>query len=975
MQTQSITVSTKDSTKSWEPGTISGGVEISGGRSSLIWRQVLIITFIGYVSTVTTQEIPPGFLSIDCGSNESYTDSAGIYWETDDKYVSTGSNVNIALDNTPTYPFFNEQQVGTARIFNIERSRNCYVLPVISGNTYLVRTTFFYGNVTDGTYVVSFDLYKDNTYISDYIYDSASSYYTIFYDEVIYSAPRDTLNLCIIGSQGPSFISALELRLLAPNMFASAVSSTLNQFLSIYDRGNCGYNGIDADTAFWRYPADPFDHMWTVPYLPDFNVTSINNTKLASSSNYSALPDQPPLSVMEDAWVDNNANGIVLLNITTTTKIGKFYSAAYFQELDVNASATDARGMDYYINGLLIQSFNVSNAPLEIYLTPDIKADYLDIAFTKAAWSSLPPTLNAYELYILMPFNISATFVDDVTAIQGLQDHFNLTDWTGDPCLPAPFDWLTCNSDVTPRVVQLNLASRMLQGNIPSLIFSLTELTDLSLNNNSFNGPIPDFSELVHLETIDFKNNFLTGGVPSFLGSAFPNLTELHLDYNNLSGPLPSDLLTKPGLSFTYSNNSGLFIPASTSKKVRIGAIVGGILGGIAGLAVVSAILYMLITRKRRARAAILKSIQRAEFPCESEFGKLRKALAGSMTLLTLQEVSNATKKFSKKIGEGSYGPVYWGRLPDGKEVAVKMKSKDSRQGADEFYNEVELLSRIHHRNLVSLVGFCEEGNQQILVYVYVPNGTLGDHLYGENANKSLDWIMRLDIALNAARGLEYLHTDCQPRIIHRDVKSSNILLDDNMIAKVADFGISKQAPEGMFTSVDTLLKGTFGYMDPEYFNTHRLTHKSDVYSFGVVLLEIISGRHPYFAELPDGTSGTLIQWVRSAVNYGSPLDIVDEKLNGEFNHDSMKKLILLAISCIDPQTERRPEMTQIVRVITEAIELEPLFSKAILSTNGSFAVGKDVNKGVENEDSRDNSAITLDSLPGSGPSTFLAPR
>ncbi|CAM6085411.1 unnamed protein product [Calypogeia fissa] len=231
------------------------------------------------------------------------------------------------------------------------------------------------------------------------------------------------------------------------------------------------------------------------------------------------------------------------------------------------------------------------------------------------------------------------------------------------------------------------------------------------------------------------------------------------------------------------------------------------------------------------------------------------------MSSLSLQEVSNATKKFFRKSGEGSFGLVYNGKLPNGQEVAVKVKSTDSRQGVTEFLNEVELLSRIHHRNLVSLVGFCEEGNQQIIIYVCVSNGTLRDHLYGDKTRKPLNWRTRLDIALNTARGIEYLHTECNPRIIHRDVKSSNILLDKNMVAKVCDFGISKQTPEGIFSGVDTLLKGTLGYFDPEYFISQRLTQKSYVYIFGVVVLEIISGRHPQVLDLPDGSSGTLTQW------------------------------------------------------------------------------------------------------------------
>jgi serine/threonine protein kinase len=176
-------------------------------------------------------------------------------------------------------------------------------------------------------------------------------------------------------------------------------------------------------------------------------------------------------------------------------------------------------------------------------------------------------------------------------------------------------------------------------------------------------------------------------------------------------------------------------------------------------------------------------------------------------------------------------------------------------------------------------------------------------------------------------------------------VKTSNILIDENMVAKVADFGISKQTPEGIFSGVDTLLKGTPGYFDPEYFITQRLTQKSDVYSFGVVLLELISGRHPHVADLPDGTSGTILQWVRSSVDNERLLDIVDPSLKGEFNLESMIKVISLAIRCIELVSAPRPDMKQVVRVITEAIELEVLSEiiiKGDKDTNAPVAEGKE---------------------------------
>ncbi|CAM6094527.1 unnamed protein product [Calypogeia fissa] len=250
----------------------------------------------------------------------------------------------------------------------------------------------------------------------------------------------------------------------------------------------------------------------------------------------------------------------------------------------------------------------------------------------------------------------------------------------------AYFQELDASASATNVRGMTSLASRGFKGNIPPQISNLTPLRYITLNNNSFNGPIPDLSGLVHLEKILLQNNDHCGQIPSFLGTAFPNLTRLNLDYNNLSGQVPSSL-NKPNLNFTAFHNPGIvnctvvacgavvpppapppFPPVkSSSSGTSIGAVVGGIVGGLVVLAVVARITWMLCTRKKRATSIIIRAIGNAG----------------------LQQVSNATKKFLRKIGEGSFGPVYYGKLPDGQEVAVQVRSSDSCQGFQEFFNEV----------------------------------------------------------------------------------------------------------------------------------------------------------------------------------------------------------------------------------------------------------------------------------------------
>nr|KJB81852.1 hypothetical protein B456_013G164600 [Gossypium raimondii] len=205
------------------------------------------------------------------------------------------------------------------------------------------------------------------------------------------------------------------------------------------------------------------------------------------------------------------------------------------------------------------------------------------------------------------------------------------------------------------------------------------------------------------------------------------------------------------------------------------------------------------------------------------------------------KDLQKATYNFTTLIGQGAFGPVYKAQMSTGETVAVKVLATDSKQGEKEFQTEVMLLGRLHHRNLVNLVGYCAEKGQHMLVYVYMSKGSLASHLYSEN-HEPLSWNLRVYIALDVARGLEYLHDGAVPPVIHRDIKSSNILLDQSMRARVADFGLSR---EEMVDKHAANIRGTFGYLDPEYISTRTFTKKSDVYSFGVLLFELIAGRNP----------------------------------------------------------------------------------------------------------------------------------
>ncbi|KAG8055503.1 hypothetical protein GUJ93_ZPchr0001g33106 [Zizania palustris] len=294
-------------------------------------------------------------------------------------------------------------------------------------------------------------------------------------------------------------------------------------------------------------------------------------------------------------------------------------------------------------------------------------------------------------------------------------------------------------------------------------------------------------------------------------------------------------------------------------------------------------------------------------------------AIGYSRTLFTPENLAAITDDFAEEnlLGEGGFGCVFKGILPDGRPVAVKKLKIGNGQGEREFRAEVDTISRVHHRHLVSLVGYCISDGQRMLVYDFVPNNTLYYHLHVNEA-AVLDWPTRVKIAAGAARGIAYLHEDCHPWIIHRDIKSSNILLDNNFEAQVSDFGLARLAADSN-THVTTRVMGTFGYLAPEYALSGKLTAKSDVYSFGVVLLELITGRKPVDSSQPLGDE-SLVEWARplliKAIEHREFGDLPDPSLENRFDENEMYHMVGAAAACIRHSAVMRPRMGQVVRAL-----------------------------------------------------------
>ncbi|KAL8153156.1 hypothetical protein V2J09_010916 [Rumex salicifolius] len=312
-------------------------------------------------------------------------------------------------------------------------------------------------------------------------------------------------------------------------------------------------------------------------------------------------------------------------------------------------------------------------------------------------------------------------------------------------------------------------------------------------------------------------------------------------------------------------------------------------------------------------------------------------SLGCSISTFSYEELARITDNFSSAnlLGQGGFGYVHKGVLPNGTEVAIKQLKPGSGQGEREFRAEIDTISRVDHRNLVILHGLCISGDQRLLVYEYVPNKTMEFHLHGEG-RPPLSWSTRLKIAIGAAKGLAYLHEDCQPKIIHRDIKASNILLDNNFEAKVADFGLAKFSYD-TDTHVSTRVMGTFGYLAPEYASSGKLTEKSDVFSFGIVLLELITGRRP-IDKAHSFMDDSMVEWARPllvrAIETGNFDGLVDPKLE-DHNISEMTQMVACANVCVRQSARRRPRMSQVVRALEGNLTIDDLCKEKSPESSG----------------------------------------
>ncbi|KAL1220939.1 putative LRR receptor-like serine/threonine-protein kinase [Cardamine amara subsp. amara] len=836
---------------------------------------VFIATVLMILHIVHAQD-QTGFISVDCGLTPGEPPYnallTGLTYTSDAGLVNSGKTSAIAKEFESGY----SKPTLSLRYFP-DGVRSCYNLNVSRDTNYLIKATFVYGNYDGLKIDPNFDLY-----LGPNLWTTVSTNDTI--EEIIHVTKSNSLQVCLVktGISIP-FINVLELRPLRKNVYVTQ-SGSLKYLFRAY-LSNSGRS--------IRYPNDIYDRKWYA-FFVEKSWTSVNTTLNVNATNGYELPED----VMATGATPLNVNATLNITWTVEPPNTQFYLYMHFAELQT-LRANDIREFNMTVNGNFSYG-PYSPKPLKTETVFDLAPEQCEggaclLQLKKTPKSTLPPLLNAIEAFTVIEFPQMETNGDDVSGIKNVQDTYGLSriSWQGDPCVPKKFLWdgLNCNdSDIStpPIITSLDLSSSGLNGNITQAIQNLT-----------------------HLQKLDLSNNNLIGEIPEFLAD-IKSLLVIDLSRNNLSGSVPPSLLQKKGLKLNVEGNPNLLCTSgSCVNKGENGhkkkSIVVPVVASIASVAVlIGALVIFFVLRKKK--------------PSKVEDGRSEPAIMTKNRRFTYSEVVTMTNNFQGILGKGGFGIVYHGFVNGGEQVAVKMLSHSSSQGYKQFKAEVELLLRVHHKNLVSLVGYCDEGENLALIYEYMANGDLKEHMSGTRNRFILNWGTRLKIVVESAQGLEYLHNGSKPPMVHRDVKTTNILLTEHFQAKLADFGLSRSFPIEGETHVSTVVAGTPGYLDPEYYRTNWLTEKSDVYSFGIVLLEIITNR-PVIDQSREKPH--IAEWVGVMLTKGDIKSIMDPSLNGDYDSGSVWKTVELAMSCLNPSSARRPTMSQVVIELNECLAYE----------------------------------------------------
>ncbi|KAK6122440.1 hypothetical protein DH2020_043831 [Rehmannia glutinosa] len=746
----------------------------------------------------------------------------------------------------------------------------------------------------------------------------------------------------------PSFsgLNSLQSLLLSSNNFTSIPPDFFNGMTSLQDV-YLDYNpfnswvipdGLKSASTLQTFSATSANISGPLPDFFGLKRLSLTNLRLAFNNLEGPLPSTFAGSSIQSLWLNGqkgssrlNGSIAVLQNMTQLSEVWlhsnsfsgplpDFSGLIQLQNLSLRDNSLTGPVPDSLVGLKSLMVVNLTNNMLQ-GKTPQ---------FSRGVQVDMSPATNSFCLpdpgvECDSRVNILLSVARDV----GYPTTF-AENWKGnDPCA-ASWKGITCNSG---NITVVNFHGMGLSGIISPSFSQITSLQRLILSNNNLTGTIPnELTTLPNLVALDVSNNQIYGKVPSFRTR----------DGGNGNSP---------GSSSSDGNRSG----NSNGRKSSTGVVVGSVVGGVCALLFAGTLVFCVYKTKRKRSGRVQSPHTMVIHPRNSgSEDAVKITIAGSSVnggtsemhsqgssgpsdlhiveagnmVISIQVLRNVTNNFSENniLGRGGFGTVYKGELHDGTKIAVKRMESGvmSEKGLDEFKSEIAVLTKVRHRHLVALLGYCFDGNERLLVYEYMPQGTLSRFLFNwkEEGLKPLEWSKRLTIALDVARGVEYLHGLAQQSFIHRDLKPSNILLGDDMRAKVADFGLVRLAPDGK-DSVATRLAGTFGYLAPEYAVTGRVSTKIDVFSFGVILMEMITGRKTLDQNLPDDQQHLVPWFRRMLINKDTFRKAIDPTLDlDEETLATVSTVAELAGHCTAREPYQRPDMGHAVNVLSSLAEL-----------------------------------------------------
>ncbi|KAK1426364.1 hypothetical protein QVD17_15035 [Tagetes erecta] len=680
--------------------------------------------------------------------------------------------------------------------------------------------------------------------------------------------------------------------------------------------------------------------------IPDVfeKLHNLQDLRLSYNNLTGSLPASFAGSQIRNLWLNNQAVGLsgrldVVSRMTQLEQVwlqANLFSGA-IPDLSNCSGLFDLQLRDNELTGLVPESLMGLGKLVNVTLQNNRLQGPLPV-FNSGVVAELgsDEDSNSFCLFTPGPCDVQVTVLLEVAGAIGYPMALAQS-WKGnDAC--EKWNFVSCDSS-GKNVTGVNFGKQGFMGTVSPAFASLTSLRSLSLNDNDFVGSIPEgLTSLPDLQLLDVSNNNLSGPIP-----VFPARVKFVRTGNPLLGQNVSTG-SGPGSSSMGGGSSG----RTKGDSVSSGMVAGIVIGVLVFVVILVFVFYKCYVKKKNQnqkpgkvqdlengkeiiKASVMagnSNVHRVDELQSQSSGAEVSVFEGGNVVISIQVLREVTNNFGEDnvLGRGGFGVVYKGELPNGTKIAVKRMDSGvmGTKGLKEFQAEIAVLTKVRHRHLVALLGYCINGNERLLVYEYMPQGTLSQHVFEwrEYKTNPLNWKQRVTIALDVGRGVEYLHSLAQQSFIHRDLKPSNILLGDDMRAKVADFGLVKNAPDGKH-SLETRVAGTFGYLAPEYAATGRVTTKVDVYAFGVVLMELITGRRALDETLPNDKCH-LVTWFRRAlISKENITKAIDQTLdtNEEETLESICKVAELAGHCTAREPHQRPDMGHAVNVLVPLVE------------------------------------------------------